>query len=141
MKKLILSVFVLVVCFSASAQFTSYRNHFALWNKSTKKWDWENVKEAYIPIEFNKNSIKLQNKRNSVYTISEDLGEKISYTEEGVKVTSHSWDAYDENGKKCKVTMSIFNSDEYDPLILSVMYDDVMVRFYCKKDGYDKLIK
>ena len=33
--------------------------------------------------------------------------------------------------------MAFFNSDEYDPLTITVQYDDILIKYYCKKKGLD----
>lgn len=141
MKKLLLIIALIasVSCFSQTKEWVSYRNSVAEWSNYSEKWIWGEIKYSNIPITIHGTVIKLDNKSQSNFTVYEDLGEKISYTNDNpkVKVTSHSWLALDKDDKKCKIYMAFFNSDEYDPLTITVQYDDLLIKYYCKKKGLD----
>ena len=146
MKKL-LFILVLMLSIKAYAQpnknYVSYRNETAIWSDSKGKWIFGEIKYANIPIEFDKQVVRMQNKSQSIYRSISDLGEKTTYTDDypSAKIISHSWLAYDEEGKKCKIVMSMTNSDKYDDLIFTVQYDDILFRYYCKRKNLDSLLE
>lgn len=123
--------------------YVSYRNEVAEWSNYSNKWVWGEMKYANIPIEFDRNVIRMQNKSQSSYRSITDLGEKITYTDSypKVKITNHSWLSYDDAGRKCKVTISITDSDKYDPLIVVIQYDDILLRYYCERKKLDSLLE
>lgn len=141
MKKLLLVFFVLALTLSLQAQWVSYRNQVGIWNTYTKVWDYQSIYEAKIPISFEKTRIVFENQSNSVYRIVEDLGREDKYNDEGIKVESYAWMAIDNKGKRCRVSMNFIENPEYDPLIVHIMYDDVIIRYYCKRTGMDKFLK
>lgn len=137
MKKLLLIIALIAStsCFSQSKEWVSYRNSYAEWNEYSKKWLWSEIKFANIPVIISKSGIRLENKNESYFITYDDLGEKVTYTKDvpKVKITTHSWLAYDKDGKRCKLSMAIIESDEYDPMTIDVQYDEIAFRFYCKR--------
>lgn len=140
MKKLIFALALTLCTLALNAQWVSYRNQVGIWNTYTKKWDYQSIYEAKIPVSFEKTRIVFENEANSVLRIVEDLGKDNRYNDDGVKVESYSWMAIDNKGKRCRVSMNFIDNPEYDPLIVHVMYDDVIIRYYCKRSGMDKLL-
>lgn len=137
MKKLLLIIFLIAATpsFSQTTNWVSYRNSYAEWSEYSEKWVWSEIKFANIPVIISKSGIKLENKNQSSFRTYDDLGEKVTYTDNvpRVKITTHSWLAYDKDGKRCKLSMAFFDSDEYDPMTINVQYDEIVFRFYCKK--------
>lgn len=133
---IVLVLFTLISSFSQTKEnWYSYRNEAATWNKYTKEWEWGQMYEAHIPIVFGQRYVKLYNKSNSFYTVLEDYGEKTTYSEKypTIKITTHEWSAIDEDYKKCRIMLTTTsNSEIFDPIIVAFMYDDVILRFYCK---------
>lgn len=141
MKKLLFAIafaFIALTSFSQDVEWLSYRNETGFWNTYTKKWDWQPMNQSRIPIHFIGMEIRLTNKDKSVYTLTISEGTKDEYDKEGVKRRVSTWFAYDKNNRKCKIRVTKFYSDEYDPLVLTVIYDDVCFRFYCMDDTIDK---
>lgn len=141
MKKILLIICLIasIPVFSQSTDWVSYRNSIAEWSDYSEKWIWSEIKYANIPVILNKSVIRLENKSESYYTTYQDLGEKVTYTKDvpKVKITTHSWLAIDKDGKRCRVSMAFFESEDYDPLTITIQYDDIALRFYCKKKGLD----
>lgn len=140
MKKLIFALALTLCTLALNAQWTSYRNEVGTWNRYTQKWVFGGINKANIPIRFYKDRVELENEANSVYRIIKDLGEDNGYNEQGIKKESHKWMATDQDGKRCYITMIFIDHSEYDPLIFNVMYDDYLLRFYCKRTIVDRLI-
>lgn len=140
MKKAIIALALTLSSLAIYAQWTSYRNEVGTWNRYTQKWVFGSMNKANIPIRFYKDRVEFENEANSVFRIIEDLGEDNGYNEEGVKRELHRWLAYDNNGKRCNITMILIDNKDYDPLLVNVMYDDVLLRFYCKRMGVDRLL-
>jgi hypothetical protein len=145
MKNLLLIIALITFnsCFSQSKDWVSYRNSVAEWSDYSDKWIWSEIKFANIPVIIDKGLVKLENKSQSYYTTYRDLGEKITYTNDNpkVKVSTHSWLAIDKDGKRCKFSMAFIESDEYDPLTITIQYDDIALRFYCKRKALDSYIE
>lgn len=135
MKKIIL-LFVLMLSIKAYSQ----ENEIGTWNEYSEKWVWGEIKEATIPVYISKSGIRLENKSKSYFRTYSDDGEKTTYTKDYVKVTSHSWLSLDNDDKRCRLTMSFMNSEKYAPLVITIMYDDVCIRYYCRKKGLDSLL-
>jgi hypothetical protein len=144
MKKLLIVILIFLFSPAIYSQsfWQSYRNQLGTWNKYTKKWDWDKVNYADIPIEFEKKYIRVKNKADSYFRIIEDEGEKIDYTDDvpKVRIRSYDWTAIDDKQRRCRLSLVHHESDEYDPIIFIVMYDDVVFRFYCKKNGIDSFL-
>lgn len=138
MKKTIILLTLLfcsLLTFSQSTNWVSYRNELGTWNIYSKSWDWGEMNKAYIPVYFGKTYISLENKLQSYFLILEDKGKRYDYTDKypRAKMTLHDWLAKDKDGKICVLTMTSVESADYDPIILSIMYDDIAFRFYCKQ--------
>lgn len=143
MKKLIITVialFITVISFSQNTQWRSYRNEIGIWNIYTKTWNWQEMKYAYIPISFYKTEIRLTNVDKSVFYLVGTEGTKEFYNNDGVKIKNMVWSAIDKKGKNCRVTINRMDDDEYDPMIFTVMYSDVCIRFYCRSTSTDNFM-
>lgn len=136
---LITALFFSITCFGQT-QINSYRNEVGTWNEYSSKWQYGTMNKANIPIRFYSDRIVMENKARSVYVVTEDLGEDDGYSSDGVRRKIRRWKAYDKDGKRCSISLSVIYDDDYDPFIFTVMYDDVMLRFYCTKSEYDRLL-
>lgn len=90
-----------------------------------------------IIITFNKNSVSMDNRSQSYFRIYKDDGDDTGFTEDGTRYNSHSWRAYDKSDKRCILTMINYQNPEYD-LTFTVMYDDVVFRYYYSSSKADK---
>ena len=148
MKKILLFVAFIVIAFIATAQtnskWYSYRNEMGVWNKYTSAWEFGEMNEAYIPIHYGKEYIRLENQNKSYFTITEDKGESSTYSKKHptIKITTHEWSAYDKDGRRCVIMLSTTtNSEIFDPMVLTIMYSDLTFRFYCKIKEIDSFIE
>jgi hypothetical protein len=121
----------------SQTQWRTYRNQIGEWNTYTEKWVYGEMNYSDITITFNKNSISMDNRSQSYYKIYKDDGEDTGYTQDGTRYNSHSWRAYDKSDRKCILTMIKYESPEYD-LAFTVMYDDVVFRYYYSNSKTDK---
>lgn len=140
MKKTLIAFAFLLFSISSFSQFSftewlSYRNEIGTWDKYKKIWVWGEIKKSSIPIFFDNYEIKLINVDKSVYTIIESDGSEDKYNKQGIRIKTSSWIAYDKKYRKCRVTVTRINEEGYDPLVFTVMYEDVCIRFYCKDAG------
>jgi hypothetical protein len=138
MKKILLFalLFVSTVAFSQT-QRVSTRNEIGEWSEITKKWFYGDMNYASITITFGKNYVSMDNRAESYYQIFEDQGEDNGTNRQGISYTSHSWRAYDKSGRKCILSMIRYNNDTYENLF-TVMYDDVIFRYYYSIKSTDK---
>lgn len=144
MKKLLLiAVLMLTIKASFGQDYISHRNQVGQWDSYSKKWVWSEVKKATIPVYFEDGKVRLDNKNQSVYTLYSSEDEVTSYTDDSpkVKIVSKSWLGYDKNDKRCRITLAFFHSDKYDPLTVTVQYDDICLRFYCNKKTLDSYLE
>jgi len=141
MKRLLIAFLLLSSSvFAQNSDWRSYRNESGTWNSYTSKWNWGEMNYADIPIIFDGSQIRLINKAMSVYNVIESEGEKEKYTDDGVRYKSISWIARDKDYRRCRIVMTHHFSEEYDPMILSIQYDDFSIRFYCRKGQLDKIL-
>lgn len=121
----------------SQTQWRTYRNQIGEWNTYTQKWVYGEMNYSDIVITFNKNSISMDNRSQSNYRIYKDDGEDTGYTQDGTRYNSHSWRAYDKSDRKCILSMIKYESPEYE-LAFTVMYDDVVFRYYYSNSKTDK---
>lgn len=136
---LIVSTFFSITCLSQT-ELISYRNEIGTWNEYSKKWEFGTMNKANIPIRFYSDKVVMGNKAGSVYVVTEDLGEDDGYSDDGVKRKIHKWKAYDKDGKRCSISLFVVYNKDYDPFLFTVMYEDVLLRYYCAEGEYDRLI-
>jgi hypothetical protein len=144
MKKLLTTLtlmFFFNISFSQSKTlWHSYRNEVGVWDSYKRDWEFGEMNQAYIPIFFGQQYIKLENKSQSFFSITEDKGETTEYSKKypWVKITTHEWLAIDKDNRKCLIMLSTTSDTEkYDPIVLMVMYTDFAFRYYCKLNEID----
>ncbi len=133
MKKtlLFIALFISLTSFSQN-KWIYTRNQSGTWSKYSETWIWSEIKYSTIPINFGKTMIWMENKDESTYTDLESEGENKGVNDDGVSWKDYSWTATDNRGRRCRVSIVVFNDPEYD-LMFTVMYDGTCFRFYCKR--------
>lgn len=133
MKKILLMI-ALAISVSTFAQnkWISTRNQYGTWSTYYQKWNWEEMNYSEIPIFFGKTMIWMENKDQSTFRNLESQGESKGVNDEGVSWKDYSWTAIDNRGRRCRVSLVVFNDPEYD-LMFTIMYDGTCFRFYCKR--------
>jgi hypothetical protein len=134
MKRIILIIAFGMMCLASFSQnkWLSTRNQSGTWSAYSQKWIWSEPNIATIPIFFGKTMIWMENKDETTFTDLESQEESKGVNESGVSWKDYSWTATDNRGRRCRVSLVIFNDPEYD-LMFTVMYDGTCFRFYCKR--------
>jgi hypothetical protein len=117
-KNLVLTViFVSISLFSISqSKLESYALQIGHWNIYTEKYTWETVK--YCDVEFLVQGDVI---------VANDAAESTYYTFNNFEHSQlvNSWDAYDEDRRKCIVTM-MFGKTSY----FIVTYSDICYKYF-----------
>ena len=119
MKKLILLIAFIIATLVLNAQeiVQSYALDVGSWNSYTDSWDWEIRKKCNVRFILQGDII-----------LANDEAESTYYTYETLHADDEkaSWNAYDEERRKCIVSM-VYRSD-YEKYLI-VMYNDVCYRY------------
>jgi hypothetical protein len=143
MKKsiLILSFLFVAILSFAQTKISSYKNQIGVWNVYSKTYDWEEPVYSNIDMLLDKNYIKVFDKARSLYTIIKYYPKETGYTKDVPvsKYESYGWDAIDEENRKMYIMMVKYVNE--NQMIINMMYDDRIFRYYLKKNtntGLDK---
>lgn len=130
MKKILVFALLLVSTVSFSqTQWGTYRNQIGNWDTYSKKWVYGEMNYSDITITFGKTYVSMDNIAKSYYRITEDNGESTGYTSDYTPYKSHSWDALDNKNRRCILSMTKYEGDDFD-LVFNVMYDDMVFKYY-----------
>lgn len=119
MKKIILSVFIILICvrplFSQYLIYTD-KNMIGSWNQYTKKYTYGELNDANITFEINKKYITANDNSNSIYRITKKSNDIY---EDGYKI--FGWDCYDERNRSCSFSITdYYDQDKLD--IIMIIY-------------------
>jgi hypothetical protein len=119
MKKLFfLLIFISTLSVAHSQdKIESYGIQIGNWNYVTQNWDFEQLKTCNVDFIIQGNVIIANDEAKSTY---------YTYNFFTETETSKSWKALDEKNRECIVALSF----KYNTRILSVMYDDVIYKYY-----------
>ena len=136
-KTLILFVFtILGICVNAQKLYKVSNIQGGVYNKYQKKWDWGKTEEVDLTITLFGNNIYVNDEAQTHITTYEDLGEKISYDDDGDKYRMHTWRAVDEKQRRCLFTMVFYMTIDLE--VYTVIYSDFGFRYYISNKGLDK---
>ena len=120
MKKLILLIGFIIATLVVNAQeiIQSYALDVGEWNIYTEKWDWEIRKKCNVKFILQGDVI-----------LANDAAESTYYTYETIYNDEYtaSWNAYDEDRRRCIISMTYKGEDREKFLI--VIYNDVCYRY------------
>ena len=118
MKKLLLVLVLSLICLIGSAQktMTSYALQIGHWNSYSETYSWESLKFCDVKFFFQGDII-----------IANDVAESTYYTYDVIIQDdySSSWNAFDEQKRKCIV--SLVNGEE---ICFIVIYNDVCYKYF-----------
>ena len=133
MKKAIFLFFAALTFLISSAQQSSsysvFKSQMGRWNTYLKDWIWDSPTYSTLTITIYSNTILVDDKAHSVYTIFKDEGETSGYNKNGNRYKEHSWKCYDEVNRTVLFSIIIYD----DVNVCSVMYNDLCYRYYIRK--------
>ena len=123
--------------YSQSNVYDVYKTQTANWDEYKKEWQYDNSIYTKIQITVNGKNIYFTDKANSRYTVYDDDGESNGKTNSGIPYKSHTWKCYDESNRKVYFKITIY--DNSTDLVITVMYDNILFRYYVSRSYLDRL--
>lgn len=135
MKKVLLVtvLFLFVVkIYSQDSVIEIEKYRTGIWNEYSNKWNYDDFTYSYgLKVTIHGNLIFMNDKAQSYYTLISDTRKKnIGYTDSNTEYESNSWNAKDNKGLNCLVSLIFYKDD--GQVKLSIMYDNLIIN-YIKK--------
>jgi len=131
MKKIILSLLLLLTFVSTKAQTVVSTDKYIIgeWNDKTRDWDYE-AEFNYSDIDFtyNNRAFTVNDVRQSIYYLNSDV-----ITKDTKEMKSSSWlDVTDEKGRACIV--SLCHYPKSGSKVIIIIYENLIIKYYIKKE-------
>jgi hypothetical protein len=133
MKKILLMLVLFVTSFIVKAQTTYYAEYIGktLWNKYSKKWDYQMPKETFQKITIYGDVILVEDKAKSRYTVHNVIDKSEGYYYYTI------WNAVDESGRECVVKLSKRSDEKYSELcVFYISYSSGLYYWFDDKKSY-----